>query len=97
PRPRATARTEPYAVVLGPVDEVGDHEEVPREAHLRDDPDLVVGLLAHVVGDAVRPALVQAALDLLDEPGGLVLALRQREAGHEVGALGELDLALLRD
>ena len=94
---RTTAGPDPDALVLGPVDEVGDHEEVPREAHLADDPDLVVGLLAHVVGDAGRPALVQPALDLLHEPGGLVLALGQGEPGHQVGALGERDLALLRD
>ena len=94
---RATAGADADALVLGPVDEVGDHEEVPREAHLADDPDLVVGLLAHVVGDAARPALVQPALDLLHEPGGLVLALGQREPGHEVGALGERHLALLGD
>ena len=43
---------------------------------LEDDVGLVLGLLAHVVRDAVGVARVQAALDLLDEPGLLVLAGR---------------------
>ncbi len=36
-RRRTTAGADPDAVVLGPHDEVGDHEEVAREAHLDDD------------------------------------------------------------
>ena len=72
----AAARTDADAVALGPVDEVRDDEEVAREPHLRDDAGLVLRLRAHRVGDAAGVALVQAGLDLLDEPGVLGLALR---------------------
>ena len=58
---RAAAGADADAVALGPVDEVGDDEEVAGEAHLRDDAGLVLGLRAHLVGDAGRVALVQAA------------------------------------
>ena len=94
----ATAGADPDAVVLGPVDEVGDDQEVAREAHLGDDADLEVGLLADLVGDAVRVAELQALLDLLDQPGVLVLPRRAGEARH-VGAvaLGEADVAALGD
>jgi hypothetical protein len=68
-----------------------------KSATTRKYPGLVVGLLAHVIRDAARPPLVQPTLDLLDEPGGLVLTVGQREPGHEVGALGERHLALLGD
>ena len=97
-RTRAAAGADADAVVLGPVDEVGDDEEVAREAHLGDDAELELGLLADVVGHAGRVADLQAALDLLDQPGVLVLPGRAGEARH-VGAvaLGELDVAALGD
>src|SRR5699024_3245432 len=41
PGARTTPGAHPDAVVLGPVDEVGHHEEVPREAHGDDDVELV--------------------------------------------------------
>ena len=94
---RAAAGADADAVVLGPVDEVGDDEEVPREAHLQDDAGLVLRLLAHLVGDAVRVAVVQPRLDLFDEPAVLGLAVRHREAGHVVGGGVELHLAPLGD
>ena len=58
-----------------------------------------VGLLARVVGDAARGSgSCRPALDLLDEPGLLGLALGQREARHVAAlALGERDLAALGD
>ena len=65
---RAAAGTDADAVALGPVDEVRDDEEVAGEPHLHDDAGLVLGLRAHLVGDAGGIALVQARLDLLDEP-----------------------------
>ena len=54
PGARAAAGADPDAVVLGPVDEVGDHQEVAGEVHLGDDADLEVGLLLHLRRDAVR-------------------------------------------
>ncbi len=72
----ATAGADGDAVLLGPHDEVGDHEEVAREPpHLDDDVHLVLGLLLAVLGgDAVRVAALHAAPDLLLEPGDLGVA-----------------------
>ena len=93
-----TARTDPDAVLLGPVDEVRDDQEVAGVPLRGDDLDLVLGLLADLVRDAAGVALVQAGLDLGDEPGLLVVALRAGEARHEPAlALGEADVALLGD
>ena len=86
-RTRATARSHADALRLRPVDVVGDGEEVAGEAHLDDDVLLVLGLLAHLVRNAVREAIAQASLNLLDEPRGLVFALGHREVGHVVSAL----------
>ena len=94
---RAAAGTDADAVALGPVDEVGDDEEVAREAHLDDHAGLVLRLRTHLVGDAGGIALIEAVLDLFDEPGLLGLAVRHREARHVVGARVELDLAPLGD
>ena len=94
---RAAARADADAVVLRPVDEVGDDEEVAGEAHLQDDGLLVLGLLAHRLRHAVRVADLEAAVDLLDEPGVLGLPLRHREPGHVVRVRVELDLAALGD
>ena len=99
PGARATARADPDAVLLGPVDEVGDDEEVPGVPLGDDDLDLVLGLLAHVVGDAA-PGSGGASPrpDLLDEPALLVLPLRAGEARHVgAGRLGEGDVAALGD
>ena len=79
---RASPRSHPDAVGLGPVDVVGHDEEVAGESHLGDDADLVLGLLAAVLGDvAVEPA-VHAAPALLDEPGLVGLPLGDGEGRH---------------
>ena len=79
---RSTPRPDPDAVGLGPVDVVGHNEEVAGEPHLGDDADLVLGLLAAVLGDvAVEPA-VHAAPALLDEPGLVGLPLGDGEGRH---------------
>ena len=96
-RSRSATGPDTDAVVLRPVDEVGDDEEVPREAHLQDDAGLVLGLLANLVGDAVRISVVQARLDLFDQPAVLGLPLRNREPRHVVRRGVELHLASLRD
>ncbi|MDF9803148.1 hypothetical protein M2436_001695 [Streptomyces sp. HB372] len=79
-----TAGAHRDAVVLGPHDEVGDDQEVPREPHLDDDVHLVLDLLLPVVGDAVREAAAHADPDLLLEPGDLREAVRDLELRHEV-------------
>ena len=86
---RAAAGTAPDAHRLGVLDEVGHHQEVAGEPHLDDDRDLVVGLLAVAVGDAVREPRVQPPLDLLDQPALLALAGGHGGPGHQVLALGE--------
>ena len=95
---RATAGADADAVALGPVDEVGDDEEVARVA-LGDDDVLLEGrLLAGVVRHPVGEAALEAGLDLLDEPRRLVLALGAGEPGHVAPLpLGEGDLAPLGD
>ncbi|OPZ56407.1 MAG: hypothetical protein BWY91_00398 [bacterium ADurb.BinA028] len=95
---RATSRPDPDAMVLGPVDEVGDDEEVARVTLAEDDLDLEVSPLLHGGRDAAGVTLVQPALDLLDEPGGLRLPLRTGESGHVATLLlGEGDVTLLGD
>ena len=94
---RPTARADPDAVALGVLHQVGGDQEVAREAHLAHHADLVLGLLAVRLGDAVREAGVQAALDLLDQPGVLALALGHGEPGHQVRALVELHVHPLGD
>ncbi len=74
-RARAAARAHPDAVLLGPVDEVRDDQEVAGEAHRRDDGRLELRALAHLVGDVAVVALMEPALDLLVEPRVLGLAL----------------------
>ena len=59
---RPTAGTHPDAVVLRPVDEVGDHQEVAREIHLQDDADLEVGLFLHLRRDVRTEPAVQPPL-----------------------------------
>ncbi len=98
PGARATAGTHPDALLLGPVDEVGDDQEVAREAHLEDHADLEVGPRPGLRGYAARVASGQPSLDLLEQPGVLGVAGRAGEARH-VGAvaLGELHFAPLGD
>ena len=97
-RAGAAARADPDAVVLGPVDEVGDDEEVAAEPHLGDHAELELGALAGLVGDAAGVADAQPPLDLLDHPRGLVLAGRAGEPRHvRAVALGEADVAALGD
>ncbi|MPM27380.1 hypothetical protein SDC9_73890 [bioreactor metagenome] len=94
----ATAGADLDALGLGPLDVVGHHQEVPREAHLLDDADLVVGPVADLGGDPVGVAVVQALVDLGDEPGLLGLPRRHLEVRHELAdRVLEADLAALGD
>ena len=82
---RSASGTHADAVVLGPVDEVRDHQEVACESHLGDDSGFELGAFDDLVGNAVGVALVEAFLHLLVEPGVLGFAVGAVEAGH-VGA-----------
>ena len=96
---RAAAGTDADAVVLGPVDEVGDHEVVAAVALLGDDRQLHVDPVAHgLVEPVTGVAGLDAAPHLLAEPAVLGLAGRHVGARHvAAGGLGELDLAALGD
>ena len=97
----ATAGADHHAVVLRPVDVVGDDQEVAAELHLADHAALVVGLLQHIHRHIALVALLQALLHLLEEQRGLVPAFRAGELRHEravlavvehhVAAFGHLD------
>ena len=93
----ATAGAHANTVALRPVDKVGDHEEVAGEAHGGNNPHLVLCLLAHGVGNALREAVVQALLNLLHEPGFLVFALGHGEVRHVVRLGVELHVAAFSD
>ena len=85
-RPRAAAGPDRDAVVLGPLDEVGNDQEVAREAHLLDHVELVG-----------EPVLVRLELDVGRQP----VAFFQRDEaalGHFLqrillGAAGKLGVA----
>ena len=98
PGARATARPNPDSLPLGPVDEVGDDQEVPGEALGQNDLGLELRPSPGSVRHASRVALPEPPLDLLDEPGVLALPRRARVARH-VGAvaLAEGHLAPLGD
>ncbi len=85
---RPAARADRHAVVLRPVDEVRHHEEIAGEAHLADDLDLVLGLLAPLLVVPVRVATLHALPHLGAEQVVLGLeAIRDGEPGHQVDEL----------
>jgi hypothetical protein len=95
---RATARPDPDPVVLGPVDEVGDDQEISRVPLFEDDLGLVASPLRRILRDTVGVAEAEPPFDLLDEPGLLVLPRRAGEPRHVAAfALDEVDLAALGD
>ena len=98
-RTRATTGTDADAVVLGPVDEVGDHEVVAAVALLRDDRELHLDPVADLLGRQLAGvAGLDAAPHLLAEPRLLALTGWHVGARHvAAGGLGELDLAALGD
>ena len=92
------SRADPDAVVLGPVDEVGDHQVVAAVALVADDLQLHLGARPHLVGECRAVTPLDAPPDLLDEPGLLGVAGRDVGASHEAAVgLGELGLAPLGD
>ena len=79
----ASPRAHHHAVLLRPVDVVGDDEEVAAELHLADDAAFIVGLLEHLHRRVAVVALLQALLDLLEEQRGLVPPFGAVELRHE--------------
>ena len=72
-RARTASRSDGDAVLLRPVDEVPDDEEVSDEVHLDDDRKLVVRALPDFVGD-YRISFFQT---LVDDPGDVVVFVRE--------------------
>ncbi len=66
------------------VDQVGDDEEVRREALVADDLDLVAGPLGVLGGHTVGEPAGQPAVHLVAQPGGLGVAVGHREDRHPV-------------
>ena len=92
------AGSDPDAVVLGPVDEVGHDEEVTGVPLADDDVLLVAGLRRGILRNPVGIAHPQAPLDLLDEPGLLGLPRGAGEPRHVAPlTLDERDVAALGD
>src|SRR6185436_2368449 len=97
---RAPARPDRDALILGPVDEVGDDEEVPGEAHLVDDAELVaqpllVACLAERIGAEEAPgvqSLVEPPARVALEHSFERLAGRDR-IDRELELLLELEVA----
>ena len=88
-RGRAAARSDGDAVALREVDEVGDDQEVVREAHLADRPELELEPLGQL-RRRVPVAPLETALAELDQVVERVTAFRRGELGQEDPA--ELDL-----
>ncbi len=97
-RGRPATRSHPDADGLGMPHQVGHHQEIAGEAHLRDHLQLVGGLGAVPVGHwAWSEPGGQPALHLLHQPGLLRLPGRHAEARHQAAFLREVDVAALRD
>ncbi len=94
---RATARADRDAVVLGPVDEVPDDQEVGVEAHLVDDAELHLHALDGLDGRRVAVAAAQAGLDQAAQVLLLGQAVRAVEARDQLAAERDLDVAALGD
>ena len=77
----AAARADGDAVVLRPLDEVPDDQEVGVEAHPVDDAELHLRALDRGGRDRVAVAGAQALLDARAQVGALVLALGRGSAG----------------
>ena len=80
---RAAPRADRYALLLGPLDELGDDQEVAREAHLLDDAELVGQALT--IGSGLPLSLVAVALGI---PGQLLEARLQAGLGLGAQLLG---------
>ncbi len=94
----AASGTHPDAVVLGPVDEVGHHQEIPRIPLARDHRGFELGLFGGVAGYTLGETRLEPAAHLFDEPRLLGLAGRHRKLRHVgAGALVEVGLAALGD
>ena len=81
---RTPARTDPDVHRAGVVDQVGDDEEIGREALVADDLDLIGRAFGVVGGHPVGEPPGQAAVHFETQPAGLGVALGYREDRHPV-------------
>ena len=94
-RPSAWADSD--LVVTGVANEISDHEEIAGESHLSDNTELVLRLLADIVGNRSLVPGLQSTLNLCPKPGLFGVPVGHRELRHQVGSFVEGDLASLRD
>src|SRR5207247_155560 len=92
----AAARADADAVALREADEVGDDQEVVREAHLADRLQLELHALAQVGGDLVVAAL-ESLLAELDEVVERIAPVRRRKVREQDATELDLDVATIRD
>ncbi len=84
PGRRTTPRADPDALLPGVPADVGDNEEVGREAHVGDDADLVLDPVENLLWWIRAEPVLDAAGHLLTQPRKLVLPLRDGEPRHPV-------------
>ena len=84
PRRRSPARADADPLLAREPDQVPHDQEVPREPHLRDDRQLVVGAFDHLGGQRIAVAVDRAALDQLAEVALERLAGRRLEPRQPV-------------
>ncbi len=104
PRPRAAPRSHRDVVVLGPLDEIGDDQEIARKAHLLDDAQLEIQPLfvildRHCMGDDLQPRR-ETFLGLPPQLGDLVIGESGQDRlvpfDRERAAAGDLDAIVQR-
>ncbi len=102
-RPRAAPRTDGDPLLARPADEIGDDEEIPREAHALDDGKLLFEPLPIVVGRGGgleafrREPCREPLLGLRSQEFGFASTLRRGKGGQGVLAQAKLGGAAYRD
>ena len=96
-RSRTSPGTHPNAVLLRPVNEVRNYQEIARKAHLRDHTDFVFGLGFHAIGHTAWIPRGKSPLHFFFEETGFGLALGNRKTRHVVGSLVKRHRGSLRD
>ena len=94
---RPPARADPDALGPGPGNEIGNHQEIAGKTHADDHRDFVVGPGADVGRDPRGIRRNSPSSTSFTNQEFSSSPVGHREPGHEVGALGEADLAALGD
>ena len=93
---RTTTWSDSYALASGPIDKVGDHQEVARITHLVNDANFVLGLGQAIIWNRSPEAPVKPSENFFLKPRVFGLAGRYVESRHEfIFTLFEFDIAAL--